>query len=151
MNYIREAENILWYYRDLYRSIEQMSSRISRLISKAGPSDLSAMVLEGSGVHSQRVDDTLNILFEIQMLTESREETKEILDEVDRILNKFDNEPDCKYYGTVLRKWYIERIPKEDIAREIGYSSKQSVYDIKNRAIRKFAVMFFGVGVLKVI
>ncbi len=151
MNYIREAENRLWYYRDLQRSIDEMSQRIGKLISRAGPADLSAMVLDGSGVHSQRVDDTLNILFEIKRLTELRQETNTALAEIDNILTRFDKEPDCKFYGAVLRKWYIERVPKEDIAREIGYSSKRSVYEIKNRAIRKFAVMLFGIEALKVV
>lgn len=151
LNYIREAENRLWYYRDLQRSVDEMSQRIGKLISKAGPADLSAMVLDGSGVHSQRVDDTLNILFEIQKLTELRKETKEALSEIDSVLTRINGEPDCKFYGTVLRMWYIERIPKEDIAEKIGYSSRRSVYQIRARAIRKFAVMLFGIEALKVV
>lgn len=151
MNYIREAENRLWYYRDLHQSIEQISQRISKLIDRSSPSDLSAMALDNSGVHSQRVDNTLNLLFEIQKLTELRRETQEALGEIDGILAGFDNQGDCRFYGTVLRKWYIERVPKEDIAREIGYSSKQSVYNIKSRAIRKFAVMLFGIEALKIV
>jgi hypothetical protein len=151
MNYIREAENVLWYYRDLYQSIELLTKRIGKLISNAGPSDISAMVLDDTGIRSKKVDDALNVLFEIQKLTELRKETQEAIADVDKILNGFENEADCKYYGIVLRKWYIERVPKEDIAREIGYSSKQTIYDIKNRAIRKFAVMLYGIDALKVV
>jgi hypothetical protein len=47
--------------------------------------------------------------------------------------------------------WYIEELPKEKIAEIIGYSSKQSIYDIEAKAIRKFAIMLFGIDVLKAI
>jgi transposase len=43
----------------------------------------------------------------------------------------------------------IDKLPKEDIAEMIGYSSKRSVYDIREKAIRKFAVMMFGIKALQ--
>lgn len=151
MNYIKETETILWYYRDLYHSIEEMSKRVGRLVAKAGPSNLTAMVLDDTGIRSGKVDEAVNMFFEIQKLMELKQKTKRELDEIENILSEFDKEKGCELYGTVLRKWYIERIPKEDIAREIGYNSKQSVYDIKNKAIRKLAVRYFGIDALKAI
>ena len=47
--------------------------------------------------------------------------------------------------------WYVEKKAKEDIAEKVGYSHRQSVYEIRNKAIRKFAVALFGIVVLEAI
>ncbi|MDF2571533.1 MAG: hypothetical protein K0R55_3137 [Sporomusa sp.] len=47
--------------------------------------------------------------------------------------------------------WYVERLDKEEIAERLGYSSRQSVYDMRNRAIKKFAVALFRVAALEAI
>lgn len=43
--------------------------------------------------------------------------------------------------------WYVDKMDKEAIAEDIGHSqtSRKSVYEIKNKAIKKFAVSLFGV------
>lgn len=151
MNYIKEAESYLWYYHDLYRSIENIDRQIARLIAKASPKMISAIRFDETGVKAGHYDDTLNVLFEIQKLTEAKAETQAALAEVEKILEEISQEPGCELYGQVLRKWYIEKVPKEDIASEIGYSSRRSVYEIKNRAIRKFAVRLFGIEALKAV
>ena len=53
-------------------------------------------------------------------------------------------------YGKVLYAWYVKRIPREDIDKEIGYSRRQ-VYNIKDAAIRKFAVRILGIKALNAI
>ena len=98
---------------------------------------------------SCKQDEAYNTLFTIQKLTKSRKETKEKLKEIDSLLECLEEENGCELFGQVLRKWYIEKIPKEDIAREIGYSSRQSIYTLKGKAIRKFAVRLFGLKSLK--
>lgn len=151
MNYIKEAEQYLYHYRDMYVSIENMHKEISKLVW-SGPKDISAVQLDVTGVHgSNQQDETINIMYKIQTLTNSKEQTKNKLDEMDNILEEIANEKGCELYGHVLRKWYIERIPKEDIAKEIGYSSKQSIYSLRAKAIRKFAIRLFGIEALKAI
>jgi hypothetical protein len=54
----------------------------------------------------------------------------------------------CERYKDILLMWYVEKIPKEDIANNIGYSHRQSVYEIKNKAIKKFTVALFGIVAL---
>lgn len=150
MNYIKEAENYLWYYHDLYRSIENLDRQISRLIAKAGPK-MSVIKFDETGVKTGHYDDAFNILFEIQKLTEAKQKTLTALNDVEEILEEISVEPGCELYGQVLRKWYIEKVPKDDIAEQLGYSSRRSVYEIKNRAIRKFAVRLFGLEALQVV
>lgn len=155
MNYIKEAENILWYYNDLYRSIENMNREIAKLVSKQGPGGLNAISLEQTGCHGsgKEDDNTYNLLFKLKTLSESREKTVTEFDKVDEILAEISQEHGCELYGGVLKKWYIEKIPKEEIAKQIGYSptSRTSIYDIKNRAIKKFAVRYHGIDVVKAI
>jgi hypothetical protein len=43
----------------------------------------------------------------------------------------------------------VEKKAKEDIAEEIGYSHRQSVYENRNKAIRKFAGALFGIVALE--
>lgn len=57
----------------------------------------------------------------------------------------------CERYKDVLVMWYVNKLDKEDIAERLGYSHRQSVYEIKNKAIRKFAVALYGVTALKAI
>ena len=151
MNYIREAENRLRYYRDLQGSIDEMHRRIGRLVGKAGPSSLTAINLDETGIKSGHYDETINIIHEIQTLQKSIERTKDEIDEIHQILNEISQEPKCELYGMVLRKWYIEHVPKERIAHDLQYSSIQTVYSIKNKAIRKFAVRLFGIDSLNVV
>lgn len=151
MNYIREAETVLWHYNDLYKSLTNLDRQISKLVRRSGPSELNAISIEPTGVHGSRNDNTYNLLFELKTLTESREQTVKELSVVNELLDNISAEQNCELYGQVLRKWYIEKIPKDDIAHEIGYATKRSVYDIKNKAIKKFAVQLFGIEAMKAI
>lgn len=151
MNYIKEAENILWHYNDLYKSLSNLDKQISKIVRHAQPSELNAISLEPTGVHGSRDDNTYNMLFELQTLTANREKTVNELAEINKLLDDISAESGCELYGKVLRKWYIEKLPKDDIAHDMGYATKKSVYDIKNQAIRKFAVQMFGLAALKAI
>lgn len=155
MNYIKEAENILWYYNDLYRSVENMNREIAKIVSRQGPSTLNAIQLEPTGIHGggSADDNVNNLMFKLKTLTDNREKTIAELEKVDTILNEIAKDPGCELYGEVLREWYIYRTPKEEIAKQIGYSptSRTSIYDIRSRSIRKFAVRYFGIDALKAI
>lgn len=153
MNYIKEAEKYLYHYRDLNVSIENMNKEISKLITSSGPKDISAMQYDVTCVSSSSQDEAMNVLFKIKTLTNSKEQTEKELSKIDNILKEISKEKGSELYGQILKKWYIEKVPKEDIAKAIGYSnsSRRSIYTLKGKAIRKFAIRFFGIEVLKVI
>jgi len=149
VNYIKEAEEILKYHRDLFESVDKMREEISRLITRQGPSSLNAIALEPTGIHGgSKQDETYNVLFKIKTLTESRERTLAKLESIKVELEEINQEPGCENYGTLLRKWYIQGDKKEDIAKMLGYSSVQSTYVLKDRAIRKFAIRHFGLNAM---
>ena len=149
MNYVKEAENYLKHFKDLHNSVNRMDKQISRLVSKAGPKDITAMIMDerlGDGNH----DETLNMLFEMQVLTDNKKKTEKKLHEIDDLLNKLSEKPGCEHYGKVLRQWYIEGVTEWEIAQELKYSERH-VRRIKGQAIRRFAVMMFGIEPLKII
>lgn len=151
MNYfngIATAERLLKNYSALERSVQNLTERINALVYRSSPRPLKSIDVEEMIKSGGKKDTTLNLLFEIKALMDTREETREELSRIDRTLEAISKAPECKHYGPVLRSWYIDRMPKQDIAAEIGYSSRQSIYDIKNAALRKFAVELFGVKAL---
>ena len=151
MDYIKEAEKRLLHYRDLEKSLQQLKRDISDLIIKSGPSKLTAVSLDFTGISSGKVDETCNIIYEINHLKKCYFDTKKEVDKLKTILDDIGQDSGCEQYGRLLRLWYIDKIGKEKVKDEMGYASIQSVYDMKNKAIRKFAVRLFGINVLKVI
>ena len=150
MNYIQEAEKRLRHYRDLEKSLEQMDKDIARIKKRSGPSDLNAVAMDITGIRSGRQDEAINILFELQTLSESKIETEEEIMDIAELLEEISQEPDCSLYGKVLYAWYVKRRPREEIAKEIGYSVRQT-YNIRDQAIRRFAVRVLGIKALDAI
>lgn len=150
MNYIQEAEKRLRHYRDLEKSLEQMDKDIARITKRSGPSNLNAVAMDITGIRSGRQDEAINILYELQTLSESKMDTEEEIKEIAELLEEISQDADCGFYGKVLYSWYVKRKSREDIAKEIGYSVRQ-VYNIKNAAIRKFAVCILGIKALDAI
>ena len=151
MNYIEEAEKYLRHYYDLNRSLQNMIRERAKLIGRSGPKGYPSQdftqpyTSEGSGQ-----DDAYNILFKIQTLTENIDKTEKKLEEVDFILDGISKEPGCGLYGDILKKWYIEKVPREEIAEEARYCER-NIYKIKDKAIRKFAVNLFGLDAVSLI
>lgn len=150
MNYIQEAEKRLRHYRDLENSITQMNKDVARIIARSSPSELNAVAMDITGIHCSKVDEAYNVLYELQTLRESIERTEQELEVIKNILKDISSEKDCHLYGKVLYLWYVKRTDKDDIAREIGYSRRQ-LYNIKDAAIRKFAVRILGIKALEAI
>lgn len=50
--------------------------------------------------------------------------------------------------GSILRLWYIERKSKEEIAEAVCYASPTSIYDQRNKALVRFALLYFGAGAM---
>ena len=149
MDCVGEANKILRHYNDLQQAEENLNKRISRLVAQAGPRDLTAVDIEDAIKAAGAKDTTLNIIFELKQLTDARDRTRAELDRIDSILAAMVEEKDCLFYTPVLRAWYIDLVPKDQIARTIGYSSKRSIYTIKNQALRKFACKMFGIKALE--
>lgn len=73
------------------------------------------------------------------------------IDKIEVSLQGICLDPGCGNYRDVLYRWYVEKLDKEVIATNLGYSSRQSAYDMKDKAIKKFAVALFGIAALEAI
>ncbi len=74
-----------------------------------------------------------------------KKQTEERIQEIDQVLDDKDKNPECDFFKDVLAMWYVEKLSKDMIADEIGYSSRKSIYLLRNRAINKFSIMVFGI------
>lgn len=151
MNYIEEAEKYLKHHNDLYRSLRNMHRERAKLIGKGGPkfykeADYTQPVVTG-GLGQE---EAYNLLFKIKVLSDNIAKTEEKIKEIDIILEDISREPGCELYGDILKKWYIIKMPREEIAQEASYCER-NIYKIKDKAIRKFAVNLFGLDAINII
>ncbi|AIF51231.1 hypothetical protein [Pelosinus sp. UFO1] len=151
MDCIKEAENYLRYYRELHQSIEHADYMISKLVNQTAPNDMSAVSMDITGIRAGKPCNTLNQMYQLQVWQEMKERTMEEIAKVDNVLDTISQDTGCEIYRNLLYMWYVEKKVKQKIAEELGYSHKQSVYEIKNKAIKKFAVALFGVSALEAI
>ncbi|QDR80218.1 sigma-70 family RNA polymerase sigma factor [Sporomusa termitida] len=151
MNCIREAENYLRYYRELHQSINHASRMIVRLRMQTAPGVVSAVNIDVTGIRSSKTVNTLNQMYQLQKWQEMKDRTLEEIEKIEEALAGISQAQGCERYRDVLFMWYVERLDKDEIAEKLGYSTRQSVYDMKNKAIRKFAVALFGVIALEAI
>jgi len=150
LNYIKEAEKYLKYYYDLNESIKRMTRERAILLHDSWPEDIKGIDYTKPKIDENfHQDEAYDILYKIKVLTENIEITQEKLKEIDIILDDISIDDGCELYGPVLKMWYVDKLPKELIAEKVKYSSRQSIYDIKNKAIRKFAIRLFGLEALK--
>jgi hypothetical protein len=151
MNCIREAENYLRYYRELHQSIEHADYMINKLVKQTAPKGISAVSMDITGVRAGKPVNTLNQIYQLQMWKEMKDRTMVEIGKVDNVLESISKDQGCENYKSILFMWYVEKKAKEDIAEKVGYSHRQSVYEIRNKAIRKFAVALFGIAALEAI
>ena len=47
-------------------------------------------------------------------------------------------------YKKLVVLWYLEKKPKEAVMEELYIQSLSTVYDLRNRAVAEFALLYFG-------
>lgn len=143
INYFRTAERVLSERGNLDRALANLERRLERAIAKHGPSELPSIDYSRPYVSTSSSADALSACLEVAEITREINTTKETIQEIDRVLDQLS--PDD---ASLLRAWYIEREPKEEIAERLSYSSRTSVYDLRNKAVSAFAILYFGAGAL---
>lgn len=146
MNYIREAEEVLKSYRALELSIGNIRRNLNHLEDLKGPKGLRAACYDVTGIKgSSKEDDLLDDLFKYSVYNECLKITIDKIQTIDDILEQITEMPDTEeFYQKLLRLFYIEKIPVNEILEELGYSHHKSLYKHKEKAIRQFAILYFG-------
>lgn len=127
MDYIKEAEAYLKYYANLKKSVTHAKYMMGRLANQV-------YITEKGGY---RCGD-LCMWQEI-----CRQNEAEICHIEEMLCGLTEKE------RQVLELYYIEKMRVADIAAELDYEGRKSVYNLKSKALKNFAVNLFGSGAWK--
>ena len=139
MNYFKAAEQVLSSVPTLERALENIQHRRDRLIESGAPREPGAIDYGKPFTDSHYVSDTLNGLLELTECSRNIAETQRKLAEIKGIIDQLKDE-----YKKLVVLWYIEKKPKEAVMEELYIQSLSTVYDLRNRAVAEFALLYFG-------
>ncbi len=143
MNYFKAAEEILRSVNSLKRALKNLNLRRSKLIEQNRPSEPGRIDYSKPFIDTGFVNDTLNELLEVSECTRSISETENKIKEIEDILEQLESD-----HNTILKLWYIERKSKESIMSEMYIESMTTVYNLRNKAVGEFALLYFGAPAL---
>lgn len=143
MNYFKAAEQVLGSIPTLKRALENLQKREQRLIEQGKPREPGAIDYNKPFTDSHYVSDTLNELLELSECSKNIAETQRKLAELENILNQLNEE-----YKKVVVLWYVEKRSKEAIMEELYVESLTTVYNLRNRAVAEFALLYYGASAL---
>lgn len=141
INYFDAAENTLRSRGMLETALRNLEKRKERILRHAATSEYPSADMSKPYTSTRAVNDTLAECVELAETMREIRATEEKIEEIDCVLGQLDKED-----AEILRLWYIERKSKEEIAERVSYSSRTSVYDLRNKAVANFALLYFGAG-----
>lgn len=144
MNYFKAAEQVLFSVQTLERALDNLQRREQRLIESGAPREPGAIDYSKPFTGSHFVSDTLNELLELSEVTRNIAETKAALDEINGIIEQMQDE-----HKKLVRLWYIQHKPKELVMEEMYIESLSTVYDLRNKAVAEFALLYYGASALR--
>lgn len=140
INYFKAAERTLSERGNLERALDNLSRRREAASTRgAARGGIGASDYASGG----RANNNLADLLEVAELDREIETTRNTIQEIDRVLAQLD-----PANADLLRAWYIERRSKEEIAAALHYSSSSTLYELRNKAVAAFAILYFGAGAL---
>lgn len=143
INYFNAAENTLRGRGVLEAALENMERRKAAILAAGSPAEYQSPDFSKVYSSAGAINDALAHCLDLCEVVKEIEATKEAIREIDRVIRQL-----TKAERDMIRLWYIERKPKDEIAAELHYSSSKSVYELRNRAVAEFAVRYFGAGAL---
>ncbi|MBE6069732.1 MAG: hypothetical protein E7211_18880 [Clostridium lundense] len=143
INYFAEAEKTLRARGYLESALGNLTRRRERIISESAPSGYPSPDFSKPYASTSAVNDALSACVELAEVEREVALTKKTIAEVDTVLGQLE-EADAR----LLRLWYIERKSKDEIAEAIAYNSNAAIYDLRNKAVAQFALLYFGAGAL---
>lgn len=143
MNYFKAAEQVLGSVPTLKRALENLRNREQRLIEQGKPREPGAIDYSKPFTDSHFVSDTLNELLEFSECSRNIAETERTLAEVEGIIEQLSDE-----HKKVVVLWYIEKRSKEAIAEALYVESPTTVYNLRNKAVAEFALLYYGASAL---
>lgn len=143
INYFKAAERVLYTRKDLDRALDNLERRKVRIIKSSAPCDYPSIDTSQPYTSSSKCNDALADCLELAEINREIENTKQIIGEIDAVLKQMD-----PVESDLLREWYILGSSKEEISAKINYSSISTIYELRNKAVSRFAVLYFGAGAI---
>lgn len=143
INYFDAAEKTLRSRGALKIALENLERRKERIIRQSGPAGYPSPDFSKPYSSVGAVNDALSACLELAEVAKEIQRTQETIGEIDRVIAQLEPEE-----RDIIRLWYIERKSKEEIAGAVSYSSTRSVYDLRNTAVARFALLYFGAAAL---
>lgn len=143
INYFKAAERTLSERGNLDRALANLERRKESVIRRGGPHDIQTTDYSRPYVSGGGANDALTDCLELAEINREIATTRETVEHIDAVLGQLD-----KADADLLRAWYIEHLTKEEVAERINYSSSSTLYDLRNKAVSAFAVLYFGAGAL---
>lgn len=139
INYFEAAEKTLRARGLLETALGNLERKKERILRYGAPSADMSKPYTGA----KSVNDALADCLELAEVMREIQVTRDKVEEIDDVLAQMD-EADAR----ILRLWYIERKSKEEIAEAVCYASPTSIYDQRNKALVRFALLYFGAGAM---
>lgn len=143
INYFAEAEKTLRARGYLETALGNLTRRRERIIAESAPSGYPSPDFSKPYASTSAVNDALSACLELAEVEREIVRSRRTAEEVDSVLDQLEPED-----ARLLRLWYIERKRKDEIAAEVVYSSPSTIYDLRNKAVAQFALLYFGAGSL---
>jgi len=143
INYFDAAEKTLRSRGMLETALDNIERRKERIIRNSGPSGYPSSDFSKTYTSTKDVNDALSECLELAEVMREIQVTRDKVEEIDDVLAQMD-EDDAR----ILRLWYIERKSKDEITEAVCYSSTSSLYDLRNKALVRFALLYFGAGAM---
>lgn len=144
LDYFKAAERDISSLPLLKKSIDIMKKRQERLIQKGAPREPAGIDFEKPYSDSKSVNDTLGELLAIAELRNEIRDTQEEIAEIEAVLAEIPN--DLK---TVIELFYMRSMSAEKIAEKIYVESEKTVYNLRNKGVAMFAVIYYGAAAKK--
>lgn len=143
MNYFKAAEQVLSSVPTLERALENLKHRKQQLIDSGKPREPGTIDYSKPFTDTHYVSDTLNELLAVSECERNIANTNEEIAEIQGVIGQLSDE-----YKKLVTLWYIEKRPKEAVMEELHIESLSTVYDLRNKAVAEFALLYYGASAL---
>lgn len=139
MNYFKAAEQVLLSVRALEQSIENLERREKRLIDGGAPRGVGKAEIKKAFTATRYVNETLNEALELTECSKNLRKTRAKVAEIKTVIGQLAPE-----HKELVKMWYLEHKPKERIMEAMHIDSLTTVYNIRNKAVGEFALLYYG-------
>lgn len=127
----------------LSQALENLYKRRERLIARGAPQEFRGIDYSKPFTDSGYVSDTLSELLEFSECTKNIAQTQETLETIMDVINQLSDK-----HKKIITLWYIEKESKETVMEELEVESLTTVYNMKNRAVAEFALLYYGASAI---